>query len=324
MTVHGNVNLILRNGATLKALEGIDVSTPASLTVYAASTDANTMGVLNATCAVMSYGADSYMSGIGGYYNGTVTINGGTVTATGGSEIENNVFVRGGAAIGGSTSNTAGIININGGTITANGGAEASDIGCGWSRSGGTINISGGNITANRSYGIGAFGTPLNSDDNTFINLSWTDLTKNNTSILAKYYIGKISLDREYLFKFDGDDSMTVTTENINGKTIIPKEYIHIPQYTVNFYKNIPGIADEEPYTSQTVYEGDSVQAPEIEDQYITYDGDENEYHYHFINWKYSNGNDFNNSNITENTDLYADWTYIKDGTTLSCQSNCK
>ena len=92
VTVYGNVNLILRNGATLNALEGIDVNTPASLTVYVASTEESTMGVLNSTGLLMYYNADSYMSDIGGYYNGTVTINGGKIYAKGG---------KGGVGIGG-------------------------------------------------------------------------------------------------------------------------------------------------------------------------------------------------------------------------------
>ena len=98
VTVTGHVHLILADGCKLTVTGGIqvqdddnnpDTPSPNSLTIYAQSTDENTMGKLTAK------GAD-YNAGIGGGYNGSggeVTIHGGEVTATGGGN--------GGAGIGG-------------------------------------------------------------------------------------------------------------------------------------------------------------------------------------------------------------------------------
>ena len=79
VTVTGHVHLILADGCKLTASNGIEVFAGYSLTIYAQSTDENTMGKLTAK------GAD-YNAGIGGSFrnanSGTVTIHGGTVNAT--------------------------------------------------------------------------------------------------------------------------------------------------------------------------------------------------------------------------------------------------
>ena len=72
VTVYGDVHLILRSNSVLNAKCGITVNTPANFTICADSTDEK-IGILNATGAAMSYGADSNMSGIGGYYNGSIS-----------------------------------------------------------------------------------------------------------------------------------------------------------------------------------------------------------------------------------------------------------
>ena len=64
VTVTGHVHLILADGCKLTASNGIEVSERNSLTIYAQSTDENTMGKLTAK------GAD-YNAGIGGGYNGS-------------------------------------------------------------------------------------------------------------------------------------------------------------------------------------------------------------------------------------------------------------
>ncbi len=105
--VSGNVHLILADGCTLNARQGINVSDSNSLTIYAQSAGDN-MGALTAN------GGD-YQAGIGSGQSqpgGTITINGGKVTATGGYR---------GAGIGGGNGGPRGDITINGGTVTANG-----------------------------------------------------------------------------------------------------------------------------------------------------------------------------------------------------------
>lgn len=125
INVTGNVNLILMDGKTLSAKQGIEVS-GGSLTIYAQSTDEDTMGVLTAT------GGD-YAAGIGGSSGkagGTITIIGGDVTATGGGLA---------AGIGGGKEGAGGNITISGGKVTATGGISGSGIGGGIGGAGGTI-----------------------------------------------------------------------------------------------------------------------------------------------------------------------------------------
>jgi hypothetical protein len=134
VTVSGDVRLILTDGYELTASEGIGVNATSSLTIYAQSTDADTMGALTAT-------GRNYRAGIG---NGHITINGGTITANGGFQC---------AGIGSELDGVSGAVTtvtINGGTITANGGGLGAGIGNCWGGSGGpvTIIINGGTITA--------------------------------------------------------------------------------------------------------------------------------------------------------------------------------
>ena len=157
ITVNGNVHLILVDGKTLTANDGIYVPNGSSLTIYGQS--GNT-GTLTAT------GSAGGHSGIGGNEHessasGDITIDGGTINATG---------YNGGAGIGtGHNGNASGLtITINGGIITATGGpcdgsGAGAGIGSGYNRDNGTIIIRGGKITANGatasnqwSAGIGA------------------------------------------------------------------------------------------------------------------------------------------------------------------------
>ena len=141
VTVTGNVHLILADGCKLTVTGGIqvqdddnnpDTPSPNSLTIYAQSTDENTMGKLTAK------GAD-YNAGIGGGNGsdgGTVTIHGGTVNATSDR----------GAGIGG-----------GGGGVISGG-------------SGGKVTIHGGtvNATSNSGAGIGGGGGDISGDSGSF------------------------------------------------------------------------------------------------------------------------------------------------------------
>ncbi len=133
VTVSGEVNLILADGYTLTASQGITVDGSNSLTIYG---QAGGTGTLTATTKTEG------TAGIGGGFvgaGGTITINGGTVEATGGSNA---------AGIGGGASGAGGTITINGGTVTATGGSAAAGIGGGQNGAGGTITINGGTVTA--------------------------------------------------------------------------------------------------------------------------------------------------------------------------------
>ncbi|MBO4572456.1 MAG: hypothetical protein J5762_01630, partial [Clostridia bacterium] len=180
ITVNGTVNLILSDGATLTAEEGIEVSSGNTLNVYAQSTGEN-MGAIVATGGENAAGIGSGYAGNGGDVNihgGVITVNGGEYGAgigggdgdTGGGN-GGNVKIYGGvitatggfvaAGIGGGYFGNGGNVNIYGGVITANGGKYASGIGGGKGGNGGNVNIHGGVITANGGKG----GTGIGAGD---------------------------------------------------------------------------------------------------------------------------------------------------------------
>ncbi|MCR4818688.1 MAG: hypothetical protein K5841_07000, partial [Fretibacterium sp.] len=128
ITVSGTVNLILRDGATLKLEKGITVASGKTLNIYAQS---------GGTGVLIASGEDN-AAGIGGGQtasNGTVNIYAGTVTATGGQN---------GAGIGGGVNGAGGTVTIHGGLVTATGGEGA--IGAGASSSHGTLTVKGGTV----------------------------------------------------------------------------------------------------------------------------------------------------------------------------------
>ena len=182
MEVYGKVNLVLSDGATLNAREGITVSTSDSLTIWCQE---------KGTGKLTAKGTDGY-AGIGGEpcdNGGTIVINGGVINATGDfggagigsgsyhddpptqkyigkngdyvnitSGIGPKVTINGGnvtakgeyfsAGIGGGLYCSGGTINITGGTVLARGDGRGAGIGGGNKGAGGTINITGGDVTA--------------------------------------------------------------------------------------------------------------------------------------------------------------------------------
>ncbi|MBD5137701.1 MAG: hypothetical protein HDT39_17475, partial [Lachnospiraceae bacterium] len=158
ITVSGDVNLILADGCTLNAEQGIVVTENNSLTIYAQASGTGTLnaiGVLNYNTSTCSVSA-----GIGGSAenpnSGTVTIHGGVINATGGGD-STSVSA---AGIGGGVpqlgnGGNSGTIKIYGGTITANNGSgitTGAGIGGGAGNlaggAGSNIIIYGGNVTA--------------------------------------------------------------------------------------------------------------------------------------------------------------------------------
>jgi hypothetical protein len=170
IVIFGDVKLVLKDGCTLTAEQGIRINTNASLTIYAQSEVEGTMGKLVAiethhdkaaiggnknykAGRLIIHGGEieadasegKYAAGIGGGYgDGSgmegITIYGGKVTAKG---------ARYGAGIGGGkNNNNPGTIKIYGGTVEATGGYMGAGIGGGENRAGWTTNIYGGDITA--------------------------------------------------------------------------------------------------------------------------------------------------------------------------------
>lgn len=163
LRIYGDVSLVLCDGKTLTANEGIYIKNGCTLTVYGQK---NGTGAINAKSkkgpgigglkdtvggSLVIHGGtitakgDTNAAGIGGgnHKSGmrNVTIYGGKINATGGSS---------GAGIGmGQQNNSFGTVSIYGGTVNANGGNYAAGIGGGEDRGGLNVKIYGGTINAN-------------------------------------------------------------------------------------------------------------------------------------------------------------------------------
>ena len=142
--ITGTVNLVLCDGATLTAKQGISVNVSAgALNIYAQNggTGALYAGTTDGTSTTMkdrpqnaAIGGDAYSS------NGDIKIHGGNIYAI------SNI---GAAGIGGGQSSAGGNVTIYGGNVTAgNPGGYGSGIGGGYHAHSGNINILGGTVTA--------------------------------------------------------------------------------------------------------------------------------------------------------------------------------
>lgn len=157
ITVDGNVNLVLADGASMSVVggpgkAGVNVPYGSSLTIYGQS---GGTGTLTAS-GNPDDGYGSGGAGIGGntadwqtgYENcGTITINGGRIIASSGN---GNA-----AGIGGGYYGDGGTVTVNGGIVTATAVSEyewsmasGAGIGGGANGGGGTVIINGGNVTA--------------------------------------------------------------------------------------------------------------------------------------------------------------------------------
>lgn len=155
VTVNGDVNLILADGANLT----VNSSTmdKAGICVYVDDEVTNSLSIYcqSAGTGELHASSSSYGPGIGTAGEdgtcGIVTIYGGNVYATGSKY---------GSGIGSGWKGAGGTVTINGGTVTAIGGSSAgAGIGGGYQGAGGTVIVNGGFVTAtagNSSYaGIG-------------------------------------------------------------------------------------------------------------------------------------------------------------------------
>ena len=178
--VHHDTQLILANGATLTAQQGIYIKEGVTLTIYANSDVETEMG------KILAYGEGSDWAAIGGNKNakaGKLIIHGGNITAEakhnnaagiGGGNGEDSgmeaitiysgkITAKGkssGAGIGGGQHNDKwGTITIYSGTIDATGGRYGAGIGGGEDRGGWDTNIYNGTVTAQGGeYGAGIGG----------------------------------------------------------------------------------------------------------------------------------------------------------------------
>ena len=179
MVIDGNVSLILSNGKTLNAMEGIYVKEGSYLFIWAQSSSMR-MGKLIARGS----GGNAGIGGNEQTNSGTIIINGGNIEATGGSgdgkggagigagsEGNNQqIYISGGHVKATGGNDSAGIggarnckyqhvnITIDGGTVIATGHSGGAGIGGGRYQQVNGIIIKGGNVTANGSVGSAGIG----------------------------------------------------------------------------------------------------------------------------------------------------------------------
>lgn len=173
IVVDGDVNLILTDGNALNVKGGIEVTKGNSLTIYAQSTDRDTMGSLTATtrnsgfadCAAIGGGAAEDTAAAG-----TITIHGGAIKADNAGGYSRAAGIGGGlwCPDGGTVKADAGkggTVTVTGGVVTAFGGWNAAGIGGGQQSDGGSLAVTGGvvNATGGKSFGA-AIGGGLGGD----------------------------------------------------------------------------------------------------------------------------------------------------------------
>ena len=143
--ISGNVQLILTDGCTLNAKNGINLPENSTLSIYGQS---GGTGKLNA-----EYDGDTAIGGEYGESCGTLNVYGGTVNANS----TNEAAIGGGDSIDG-TSGNGGTVNVYGGTVNAVSDSGAAigggDSATGTGGNGGTVNVYGGKLTAGSSNSV--------------------------------------------------------------------------------------------------------------------------------------------------------------------------
>ena len=183
ITVNGDVNLVLCDGATLTAQNGISVTDGHSLTIYSQSGNTGKL-----VASVPDASGSMYNAAIGGDRYDTINNTGTPVKA--------------------------GIINIHGGVINATAAYGAAGIGQAYGGDAGTINIYGGKITAGCGDGTG--GTGIGGTGAT-VHLGWC--RESDDFINSQGFWGTVVFDKA--FAIDGTN-FGATLESIAGKKIVP------------------------------------------------------------------------------------------------------
>ena len=183
ITLNGDVNLVLCDGATLTAEQGISVTDGNSLTIYSQSGNTGKL-----VASVPNADGSMYNAAIGGDRDDRAHNTGTPVKA--------------------------GIINIHGGVINATAAYGAAGIGQAYGGDAGTINIYGGKITA--GCGDGTVGTGIGGTGAT-VHLGWC--RESDDFINSQGFWGTVVFDKA--FAIDGTN-FGVTLESIAGNKIVP------------------------------------------------------------------------------------------------------
>ncbi len=238
ITVKGNVTLILTDGCTLTAPNGIEVRVGNSLTIEGGTNGTGTLTIKNEGGTRAGIGGGYKKVGINTYPTqyGNITINGGIVNVQGANQC---------AGIGGDFNSELtdnGTITINGGVVNATGGTGAAGIGggCG-SKTGayggcGAIVINGGQVTATGGGDGPGIGPGKDVDDNTSgsLVLGWTNATdfikvtgvKSNLNVVYGFSnrLESISFADNKKFNISGGGEATIKDiKNQVSLTLIPK-----------------------------------------------------------------------------------------------------
>lgn len=255
ITVTGVVHLVLMDGVTLNANNGIKVESGNELHIYAQGGDYATLnatairdneagigGNIHASSGTIEVNGGhviakggKYAAGIGGGGNGywsgkygsggTFIINAGHVEATGGDN--------GGAGIGGGgyssansiTGGDGGVVTINGGIVEARGGKDGYGVGPGTS-----------------GWDTGRDGEPAT------LSLGWR-----NPSDYIYMSTVKANVTINSVFFVDGSGETVTADSDLNGKTLYPYDG---ETYTVTF------MVDGEQYAKRQVIYGGAVTEP--------------------------------------------------------------
>lgn len=237
ITVTGDVTLILTDGYTLTAPNGIEVRYPNSLTIKGGTNGTGTLTIEKNEISKAGIGGGSGKYTKDPVIYGDITINGGIVNVKGGAY---------GAGIGGNNNSSitgCGTITINGGIVNAMGGTGAAGIGggnCSYNNGAyggcGAIVINGGQVTATGGYDAPGIGPGKGAADKTSgsLVLGWTNTSdfiqvtgvKSNLKVVYGFSnrLGSISFADGKKFNISGGGE--ATTENIKNQeslTLIPK-----------------------------------------------------------------------------------------------------
>lgn len=234
IVVDGDVNLILTDGNALNVKGGIEVKKGNSLTIYAQSTDKDTMGSLTATtrnsgfadCAAIGGGAAEDTADAG-----TITIHGGAIKADSAGGYSRAAGIGGGfwnpdgsadkadVGKGGTVTVTGGVVNVTGGKFfgAAIGGGAGGD--------GGAVLITGGVVTATTVYGsdsvsdAAAIGGGGNTDG--FAAGNGADVAITGGTVIAQTYKGVSAVGAgRSLASSDKTDPGTLKIASARGQTI--------------------------------------------------------------------------------------------------------
>ncbi len=257
--VTGDVHIILADGCTLDAKEGIHVpggninpmkDVPhTSLTVYAQSTD--NPGSIHAT----SFHWNNTAAAIGGdddEHSGIITINGGIVEA---SVVLEAYGRSSGAAIGGGASGDA-YVTINGGSVTAHAWSGAG-IGSGegygaWGGAGAAyVTVNGGKVSATSKKG-GAIGTGNYGEESVgeiVINGGDVDAVSEEGEAFAAHAGGfaKLTPPADKLYRVSSENGELAGSPYVKAKDIADDvsgcRELHLsvePMYRVEYILNMP------------------------------------------------------------------------------------